>query len=132
MPESPVIITVQPKNQSVIHGSTATFFVIAKADGVLSYQWFTTDHAISIASGFTPLPGAEADGFWQITGAQSSSYTTPVLSTADNGFQFICLVTNVETVPQSVGGLNVTNTPQQTQQVLFTEMLTAPAFLLVS
>ena len=98
IPEFPIQFTQQPQNQSVVHGSTATFSVAAIGNGVLTYQWFTTDHAISKASGFTPLPGAEAevDGFWQINGAQSASYTTPSLSVSDNGFQFVCLVTNTE------------------------------------
>ena len=131
-PEFPVQVIQQPQNQSVTHGSTATFSVAAIGNGVLSYQWFTTDHAISLASGFAPRPGAEVDGFWIINGAQSASYTTPTLSVSDNGFQFMCLVINLETIPQSVGGFNVTNTPQQTQQILFTELLTASAILLVS
>lgn len=132
IPESPLVITQQPSNQIVIHGSMATFIVLVQASGVLTYQWQTTDHAISTASGFVPLPGAEADGFWNIVGATSASYTTPVLATSDNGFQFICQITNTQTIMQSIGGVNVTGVPQQTQQVLFSEMFTVPAYVLVS
>lgn len=132
IPQFPLQITQQPRNQSVSHGSTATFTVSVKAGGVITYQWMTTDHAIALASGFVPLPGAEQDGFWKIVGATSSSYTTPTLAVSDNGFQYICLITNTQTIAQSVGGPNVTNNPQQTQQVLFTESFTQPAILLVS
>lgn len=132
IPEFPLQILQQPQDQSVAHGSTATFTISAQGNGVLTYQWFTTDHAIAKASGFVPLPGAEVDGFWMIVGATAASYTTPVVVVSDNGFQFRCLVINTETISQRIGGVNVTATPQQTQQVLFTETFTRGAILLVS
>jgi hypothetical protein len=113
--EAPLQIVQQPLGQSVSSGSTATFVVVASGSGILTYQWQTTDHAIALASGFHPLPGAEVDGFWTIVGAVSASYTTPTLAVSDNGAQFQCLISNTLTTPQS----------------LFSEAMTVPAVLLV-
>ena len=61
-------ITSQPANQTTFAGQTATFSVIASGTAPLSYQWHKNGTAIS--------------------GAISSSYTTPVEVTSDNGAQF--------------------------------------------
>jgi hypothetical protein len=45
-----------------------------------------------------------------ITGATSSSYTTPVLQTSDNGIQLRCYVVQIITNPQSVGNLTTSQT----------------------
>ena len=80
-------ITSHPKNTTTYVGKTATFAIVAVAPdaaegGVLSYQW-----QISTDGGST----------WNdITGATGSSYTTPVLSLADNGNQYRCRVTNTK------------------------------------
>ncbi len=58
-------ITNQPANQTVTAGNTATFTVTAGGTGPFTYQWLLNGVAI--------------------TGATSASYTTPVLSTANNG-----------------------------------------------
>jgi hypothetical protein len=67
-------ITTQPANQTVNAGQTATFSVVASGTAPLSYQW---------QKGGSP-----------ISGATSSSYTTPVTSSSDNGSQFKVVVSN--------------------------------------
>ena len=67
-------ITTQPANQSVTEGQTATFSVIATGTGTLTYQWKKGDTVIS--------------------GATSSTYTTPATSNADNAAVFTVVVTN--------------------------------------
>lgn len=113
--EAPLQILQPPVGAVVAIGGTATFTVVAVGSGVLTYQWQTTDHAIALASGFKPLPGAEGDGFWTIVGATSPSFTTPVLGASDNGGSFQCLITNTITTPQ----------------ILFSEAMTVPVYVLV-
>ena len=67
-------ITTQPVNQAVMAGQTATFAVVASGTAPLNYQWQKN--------------GAN------ITGATSSSYTTPATTTADSGSTFRAIVTN--------------------------------------
>ena len=67
-------ITTQPTNQTVTAGQTATFAVVASGTAPLSYQWNKNGTAIS--------------------GATSSSYTTPATTSSDNGAQFTVVVTN--------------------------------------
>ena len=77
---SPPTITVQPTNQIVTEGATATFTVTAT--GATSYQWEKADV-------LTPT------SFSDISGATSSSYTTPSLTIAnDNGDKYRVKVTN--------------------------------------
>jgi hypothetical protein len=68
------IITAQPANQSVAQGATATFSVTATGSAPLSYQWQKNSTNIS--------------------GATSSSYTTPATTCADNGATFVVTVSN--------------------------------------
>ncbi|HXY00822.1 MAG TPA: immunoglobulin domain-containing protein, partial [Candidatus Limnocylindrales bacterium] len=56
-------ITTQPQNQTVNFGQTATFSVVASGTPPLSYQWNKNGGAIS--------------------GATSSSYTTPATTMGD-------------------------------------------------
>src|SRR6266567_2424808 len=67
-------ITTQPTSQTVIAGQTASFSVVATGTAPLSYQWQKNGAAIS--------------------GATSSSYTTPAATTSDNGAQFTAAVSN--------------------------------------
>jgi Immunoglobulin domain/Immunoglobulin I-set domain len=67
-------ITSQPGNQTVTSGQIATFSVSATGTAPLSYQW-------------------RENGLY-ITGATSSSYTTPATTTADSGATFSVVVTN--------------------------------------
>ena len=67
-------ITTQPKSQTVTVGSTASFSVVAAGTAPLSYQWSKSGAAIS--------------------GATSSSYTTPATVSTDNGSTFAVKVAN--------------------------------------
>src|ERR1700677_1812036 len=70
----PPVITGQPVSQTVTVGQTATFNVTATGTGPLTYQWFDNGTAI--------------------TGATSSSYTTPAATSTDSGSVFTVTVTN--------------------------------------
>ena len=67
-------ITAQPTAQTVIEGQSATFSVAATGTAPLSYQWNKNGAAVS--------------------GATSSSYTTPATTSSDNGAQFAVVVSN--------------------------------------
>jgi hypothetical protein len=67
-------ITTQPAGQTVVAGQAATFSVAATGTAPLSYQWTRN--------------GAN------ISGATSSSYTTPATTTADSGANFAVAVRN--------------------------------------
>ena len=71
---TPPSITTHPVNQTVALGGTATFTVVAAGTAPLSYQWQKNSVDIS--------------------GATSSSYTTPAVVAGDNGAQFRCVVNN--------------------------------------
>jgi hypothetical protein len=83
-------ITLQPNDQSVAAGQTATFTVAATGTAPLSYQWKQNGAPIS--------------------GATSASYTTPVTTTADNGSTFQVVVSNAAgSVPSNLATLAVTS-----------------------
>ncbi len=67
-------ITTQPTSRTVTAGQTATFSVAATGTAPLAYQWNKNGVAIS--------------------GATSSSYTTPATTNSDNGAQFTVSVSN--------------------------------------
>ena len=70
-------ISTQPKNQSAPSGSTVTFSVsasISTGGGSLSYQWYKNGAYISAAN--------------------SSSYTTPALTSTDDGATYYCAITD--------------------------------------
>jgi len=67
-------ITVQPADQSIKAGQTATYSVTATGTAPLSYQWRRNGTAIA--------------------GATSASYTTPAETTADSGATFAVVVSN--------------------------------------
>jgi Bacterial Ig domain/Immunoglobulin domain/Purple acid Phosphatase, N-terminal domain/Immunoglobulin I-set domain len=67
-------ITTQPVGQTVTAGQTASFSVAATGTAPLTYQWKKNGAVIS--------------------GATSSSYTTPATTSSDNGAQFTVLVSN--------------------------------------
>lgn len=77
-------ITSQPSNQTVTAGATASFSVTATGSGTLTYQWQRN-------------PGGNTS-FANISGATSSSYTTPATTvtggSANNGDTYRCVVTN--------------------------------------
>jgi len=67
-------ITTQPVGRTVTAGQTAAFSVAVTGTAPFSYQWYKNT---------TP-----------ISGATSSSYTTPATTTSDNGALFKAIVTN--------------------------------------
>jgi hypothetical protein len=73
-PTSAPTITMQPSDQSVPLGGTATFSVTATGAAPVSYQWQRNT-----------LP---------IAGATASTYTTPAAVAGDNGSSFAVVVTN--------------------------------------
>jgi hypothetical protein len=92
---SPPSITSSPSNVSVAAGQTATFTVAASGSN-LTYAWQSQP------------PGGSS--FSNIAGASSPSYTTPALTTADNGTQFRCVVQNAGgLVNSSAATLTVTS-----------------------
>jgi hypothetical protein len=83
-------ITTQPASQTVTAGQTATFNVTATGTAPLTYQWRKGGVAIS--------------------GATSSTYTTPATASSDNGAQFTVLVSNtVGSVTSNPATLTVTS-----------------------
>jgi GH25 family lysozyme M1 (1,4-beta-N-acetylmuramidase) len=70
-----VTMGTQPQNQTVCAGNTATFTLSPNGTGPFLYFWYTSSGT-------------------QIQGASGSSYTTPALTTADNGNCYYCLITN--------------------------------------
>ncbi len=72
--KNPPSITSQPSSQSVILGKSASFTVVATGTSPLSYQWERNGTAIS--------------------GATSSTYTTPPTVLTDTGSQFRVVVSN--------------------------------------
>ncbi len=90
-PLAPLIIT-QPVNQTVTAGQTATFSVTATGTGPLTYQWYVNGVAIS--------------------GATSSSYTTPATTPSQTGSVFTVVVSNSVGSVTSMGAtLTVTVIP---------------------
>jgi hypothetical protein len=81
-------ITTQPANQTVTAGETATFAVVATGTAPLTYQWSKNGTNIS--------------------GATSSSYTTPATTSADNGSTFQVTVSNTAgSTPSTTATLTV-------------------------
>jgi hypothetical protein len=72
-------ISAGPTNQTVYSGNPASFYVTAGGGG-LNYQWQASGNG-----------GAT---FTNVSGANSSSYTTPATVTADNGKQFRVIVSS--------------------------------------
>jgi Bacterial lectin len=72
LPVAPTI--AGPANQTVMAGLTATFTVTGGGSGPLTYQWYKNGVAVS--------------------GATSSTYTTPATAAGDNGAVFTVVVSN--------------------------------------
>ena len=87
-------ILMQPADQTVVAGQTATFSVTATGPAPLQYQW---------------QKGAAA-----IPGATSESYTTPPASTFDNGSQYSVLVTDSKVSVRSRVAMLTVNAPGPT------------------
>jgi hypothetical protein len=90
-------ITTQPVNQTVTPGQTATFSVTATGTATLTYQWKKNGATIS--------------------GATSSSYSTPATAASDNGAQFTVAITNsVGSITSNAATLTVNVPPSITAQ----------------
>jgi hypothetical protein len=83
-------ITLQPANQSVTAGQTATFSVAAAGTAPLSYQWRKNSANIS--------------------GATAASHTTPATTSADNNAMFDVVVSNSVSSVTSVQAALTVNT----------------------
>src|SRR5208282_2672156 len=81
-PVLPAVVS-QPANQTVTVGQTATFSVTATGTGPLTYQWY--------------------DNGMAITGATSSTYTTPPTTLGNSGSVFTVTVTNLAGTVTSMG-----------------------------
>lgn len=79
---TPVAISSQPSNQTVTSGTTATFSVGVTGTTPFLYFWYKNGT--------------------HITGSSSSSYTTPILSSSDNGNTYYCIVTNCNSMQQAI------------------------------
>jgi len=91
-------ITTQPASQTVTPGQSASFSVAATGTAPLSYQWRKNGTAIS--------------------GATSSSYTTPATTSADNGAQFtVVATTTAGSVTSNAATLTVNPAPAPGIQV---------------
>lgn len=90
-------ITAQPASQTVIARQTATFSVTASGTATLSYQWKKNGTIIS--------------------GATSSSYTTPATQSSDSGSSFAVTVTNsLGNITSNAATLTVNVPPSITTQ----------------
>ena len=82
------VITSQPVNQTVVASQSATFSVADTGTSPMTYQWRKNGAAIS--------------------GATSSTYTTPATTTSDNSSQFTVLISNcVGSTVSNVAALTV-------------------------
>ncbi|MGH7142570.1 MAG: S8 family serine peptidase [Planctomycetota bacterium] len=87
----PPTITVPPAAQTVTVGDTATFSVTATGAGTLTYQWQKNSNNIS--------------------GANSSTYTTPATVLGDSGSSFRVVVSNTTGPTTSAGAVLTVNPP---------------------
>jgi hypothetical protein len=92
-------ITMQPANQQVIVGHSATFTVVAGGTGPFTYQWKKNASSIE--------------------GATASSYTTPATLIGDNGSTFSVIVGNgAGSVASKSATLTVTSEPVTTPTII--------------
>src|SRR3989442_214607 len=96
VPVAPTI-TTQPVSQTVTAGQAATFSVTASGTAPLGYQWQRNGAPIS--------------------GATGASYITPATTSADNGAQFLVVVSNsVSSATSNAVTLTVNSPPTITTQ----------------
>ena len=94
--------TTQPSNATVTAPATATFTAVASGSPTPTYQWKQKP------------PGGS---FGNISGATSTSYTTPATTAAMNGTQYECVATNsAGSTTSNVATLTVKYTPSITTQ----------------
>jgi hypothetical protein len=86
------VISTQPQNSSKLVGTTASFSVSATGQTALSYQWSSNSVAVA--------------------GATSATYTTPTLTSANNGDSYFCDVTDTaDTLRSATATLTVLPLP---------------------
>jgi len=95
-------ITTQPSSQTVSAGQTASFSVAATGSALLSFQWKK--------NGVT------------ITGAASSSYTTPATVTSDSGELFTVTVSNSAGSATSTAARLTVNSVTSALQITTTQL----------
>jgi hypothetical protein len=99
------VITTQPVSQTVVAGQTATFMVAVTGLTPMTFQWKRNNVNIS--------------------GANSSTYTTPVTTSSDNGAQFKVYISNASgNTTSNVATLTV-NTPPTINSTLPNQTLAA-------
>jgi Abnormal spindle-like microcephaly-assoc'd, ASPM-SPD-2-Hydin len=87
---TPLAITTQPTSRSVAAGQIASFSIASTGTAPLIYQWMKNGAAIS--------------------GANSSNYSTPLTTIADNGTRYTASVSNsTRTVTSNIATLTVTS-----------------------
>jgi RHS repeat-associated protein len=104
--------TTQPSNKTVTVPATATFTVAASGSPTPTYQW---------------QQKAPGGSFTSISGATSTSYTTPATTAANNGTQYECVATNsAGSATSNLATLTVNYSPSITTQPS-NATVTAPA-----
>ncbi len=97
-PVNPLRIVQQPVNQTVFPGQTATFSVVAQGDG-LTYQWYVDYN--------------DGHGLQELEGADDPVYVTSVVQPGNDGYVYVCIVTDVygNTVSSEAAVLHVAAMP---------------------
>ncbi|MFT6923157.1 MAG: hypothetical protein ACJA1C_002167 [Crocinitomicaceae bacterium] len=93
---TPITITQHPINQTVTSSNTSTFSVSSTGTLPITYQWKKNNINIS--------------------GATSSSYTTPTLTISDDGNLYKCEMTNCDGTVESNSGLLTVNSIPSVQE----------------
>ena len=100
-------ITTQPTDATVVEGNKATFTVVATGTPEPSYQW--------------QIDRNDGNGFVNIDGATSASYTASATVKANDGYKYRCVVTNRKgSVTSNEATLTVTDAPVTTYTVTIT------------
>lgn len=100
-------ITTQPTDATVVEGNKATFTVVATGTPEPTYQW--------------QIDRNDGNGFVNIDGATSASYTTSAMVKANDGYKCRCVVTNRKgSVTSNEATLTVTDAPVTTYTVTVT------------
>jgi hypothetical protein len=95
LPASPVAITLQPTNVTVLQGYPASFYIGASGSPPIGYQWYRNNVLLSAATG--------------------TSYTLAAASLANNNDTYSCVVSNFTGSPHTQASANaiLTVTPNQ-------------------
>ncbi len=112
-------VTTDPVSQTVSVGGTATFTAAASGNPAPTVQWQKSHRPYScgLARVGTACAVASSPSFVDIEGATSTSYTTPALTTADDGTQYRAVFTNsTDSTATSPATLTVNEAPIVTTQ----------------